>query len=97
METPSAKLRLIPAIDRLLAAAGAHPDFAGLPRDLLVGLLRQAADGVRAAALAGQDVDTAPAAVLALPAISSSRQANPACGGVNATGVVLHTNLGRPR
>jgi L-seryl-tRNA(Ser) seleniumtransferase len=96
METPSAKLRRIPAIDRLLAAAAAVPDFAALPRDLLVGLLRQAADAVRAAALAGQDVDTAPVAVLAVARAILAEAGEPSLRRViNATGVVLHTNLGR--
>ncbi|MDR7868764.1 MAG: L-seryl-tRNA(Sec) selenium transferase [Sporomusaceae bacterium] len=96
METASAKLRRIPAIDRLLAAAVALPDLAALPRDLLVSLLRQAADTVRGEALAGKDVDTAPGAVIGIARRLLARASEPSLRRViNATGVVLHTNLGR--
>ncbi len=96
METPSAKLRRIPAIDRLLAVAVVLPEFAALPRDLLVSLLRQAADAVRGEALAGKDVDTTPGAVIDLTRRLLARAGEPSLRRViNATGVVLHTNLGR--
>ncbi len=96
METPSAKLRRIPAIDRLLTAAADLPELAALPRDLLVGLLRQAVEIVRGEALAGKDVDAAPAAVLGIARRLLDRAGEPSLRRViNATGVVLHTNLGR--
>ncbi|HWQ62664.1 MAG TPA: L-seryl-tRNA(Sec) selenium transferase, partial [Negativicutes bacterium] len=96
MDTPSAKLRSIPAVDRLLADAAGRPEFTVVPRELLVGLLRQAADEVRGRLLAGQDADTEPAAVLDIASELLARTAAPSLRRViNATGVVLHTNLGR--
>ncbi len=96
MDTPSAKLRRIPAVDRLLAEAAGRPGFAAVPRDLLVSLLRQAADDVRHRLLAGQDAAIDPAAVLDIAAGLLARVAAPSLRRViNATGVVLHTNLGR--
>ena len=96
METSSAKLRRIPAIDRLLAAAVALPELAALPRDRLVSLLRQAADTVRGAALAGNDIDTTPGAVIGIARRLLASAGEPSLRRViNATGVVLHTNLGR--
>jgi len=96
MDTQSAKLRSIPAVDRLLTETAARPEFAAVPRELLVGLLRQAADEVRGRLLAGEDADTAPAAVVADAAALLARAATPSLRRVvNATGIVLHTNLGR--
>jgi L-seryl-tRNA(Ser) seleniumtransferase len=96
MENPPAKLRNIPAIDKLLLAADEQPDLTELPRDLLVGILRQAAEQVRGHILAGRDADTQPAAVVALARSILERSAEPSLRRVvNATGVVLHTNLGR--
>ncbi|MDT8903336.1 L-seryl-tRNA(Sec) selenium transferase [Anaeroselena agilis] len=96
MQTPSAIMRRIPAIDRLLAAAAAFPELAAVPRELLVGSLRQAAEIVRGEALAGKEVDTTPAAILGIARRLLAHAGQPSLRRViNATGVVLHTNLGR--
>lgn len=96
MDSPQKKLRAIPAIDRLLAAAAAHPELAGRPRDLLVRTLRQVVDDLRARLLAGEDADTSPSAVIDAVGLLLARAARPSLRRVvNATGVVLHTNLGR--
>lgn len=96
MDNQAAKLRRIPAVDRLLAAAASRPDLAAVPRELLVSLLRQAAEEVRGRLLAGQEADTGPAAVIDIAAGLLACAAEPSLRRViNATGVVLHTNLGR--
>lgn len=96
MDTIQSKLRAIPAVDKLIAAAADHPDLADQPRDLLVRVLRQAVDDLRAKLLAGFDVDTAPPALLAAARAILHEAGQPSLRRVvNATGVVLHTNLGR--
>lgn len=96
MENHPAKLRSIPAIDKLLLSAAAQPDLAALPHGLLVDLLRQAVEQARARLLAGQDTETGPAAIIEMARVLLARAAEPGLRSVvNATGVVLHTNLGR--
>jgi L-seryl-tRNA(Ser) seleniumtransferase len=91
--------RLIPSVDRLLSA----PEFATLlaerPRPLVVEAVQSVLQGVRAALLA----ETAPARSLADAAWYAeateralAQTLQPSLRRViNATGVVLHTNLGR--
>jgi L-seryl-tRNA(Ser) seleniumtransferase len=81
--------RTLPPVDRVLAALD------GLPHDLLVDAARRAVDDARAAIDAGdraaseqEIVDAARAHV----AVARQRLLQPL---VNATGVLLHTNLGR--
>jgi L-seryl-tRNA(Ser) seleniumtransferase len=92
----SPTLRAIPKVDRLLAA----PDFAPLleqhSRTGVVGGLREVLDQVRAEVLAGQEPELGAAALagrverrLAERALPSYRRV------INATGVILHTGLGR--
>jgi seryl-tRNA(sec) selenium transferase len=96
MDNPSVRLRSIPPIDRLLAVANDYPDLASLPRELLVSILRHSAASVRAAALAGQDVDTAPSAIFTIARRYLAQATEPSLRRViNATGIILHTNLGR--
>lgn len=96
METPIAKLRQIPAVDKLMAEASLRPTLAALPRELLVSLLRQATEQVRSRLLAGLEADTEPDAVIGIAADLLAGTAEPSLRRViNATGVVLHTNLGR--
>ena len=96
MSVDSMKLRLIPAIDRLVAIAEVEPEMNKYPRNLIIACLRKVTDQVRAALLRGENVDTSPEAIisaagqmLACQTRSSLRKV------INATGVVLHTNLGR--
>jgi L-seryl-tRNA(Ser) seleniumtransferase len=88
--------RAIPSVDRLLAST----EFASLlerhPRARVVGALRDVIADVRAGALPGEDGSSGPAAYaldvtrrLATSDVPSLRRV------INATGVVLHTNLGR--
>lgn len=80
--------RDLPSVDAL---AGDLAGGSRLPHGLLVTVARQAIDEARAAILAGDEADPATAADGRLRALESSRL-RPV---VNATGVLLHTNLGR--
>ena len=80
--------RDLPSVDAL---AG---DLAGafdVPRGLLVTITRQAVDEARSTIQAGSPADPATIAADRLRALASSRLR----GVINATGVLLHTNLGR--
>jgi L-seryl-tRNA(Ser) seleniumtransferase len=83
--------RDLPALDRLIGA----PQLVGLPRPLVVDAARRVLASARAAILAGGDAPTlegltetvvAEVAVDALPRLRTA---------INATGVVIQTNLGR--
>lgn len=93
-------LRELPAVDHLIEAAKADPAFERVPPSLLVGAIRAVIEAERRRIL--QDSDGAQA-----PALADARfieQAKQAVRRamtpnlrrvVNATGVVIHTNLGR--
>ena len=88
----------IPGLDRLLLDDGARPFLAQFPRPRVADALREAVDRARDAVARGEwphdPADPTPylveaAACLARDEVPSLRPA------LNATGVVLHTNLGR--
>jgi L-seryl-tRNA(Ser) seleniumtransferase len=93
-------IRAIPPIDECLRVAEANPALAGFGRSYLKVMVQRAQAGLRASILAGpdthpQDRDAMVDAVVreAARAIADDEAAlRPV---VNATGVVLHTNLGR--
>ena len=83
--------RRLPAVESLLAEPGLAPLFAAHPRALVVRAVRDAVDAARAAGgappAAGWEAAVRDAvARLAAPSLAPV---------INATGVVLHTNLGR--
>ena len=80
--------RDLPSVDAL--AGDLAGDF-DLPRTLLVTIARQAIDEARVALQSGSPADAAASARLRLSILSTSRLQSV----VNATGVLLHTNLGR--
>ncbi len=99
---PANLLRMLPAVDHLLNLAGAMPDLARAPRAVLVQCARRAVDRLRTAILRlGADFDPGrldDAAVMALMAGLVADAMRPNLRRViNATGVVIHTNLGRSR
>ncbi|HMM22605.1 MAG TPA: L-seryl-tRNA(Sec) selenium transferase [Selenomonadales bacterium] len=96
MEDLREKFRAIPAIDRLIASAAEEPCLAGVPRELLVRVIRQATDAARNQLRQEQETDISPAGILRLAQDMLAHIEQPSLRRViNATGVVLHTNLGR--
>jgi L-seryl-tRNA(Ser) seleniumtransferase len=82
------RLRALPSVDQLASAAGA-----GFPRELAVDECRRLLEELRARILAGEEVTEDPE-LLAATRLAALRQ--PSLRRViNATGVVIHTNLGR--
>jgi len=93
-------LRAIPPIDECLRAVESLPGFDHFNRRYLKMLVRHAQDGMRAAITAGRhDIPAERKAMLEVIAQAVEHEASanePALIPlVNATGVVLHTNLGR--
>ena len=89
--TPNQQLRELPSVDQVLARLG---ETVGVyPRDLVVGEIRRALEAmreeIRAGGTVGEPVETRVLSALGALARPSLRRV------INATGVVLHTNLGR--
>jgi L-seryl-tRNA(Ser) seleniumtransferase len=85
----NSNLRKLPSVDEVLRAIGPTPGF---PHGVVVGEIRRVVDRARTALLKGDAADDIAAQVReALAALErpSLRRV------INATGVVLHTNLGR--
>ncbi len=80
--------RDLPSVDALAGDLSAGFD---LPRAIIVSVAREAIDEARDAARSGSPVDPTLSATRRLQSLSSSRLHSV----VNATGVLLHTNLGR--
>ena len=91
-------LRAIPAVDRLLAAEELRPLLARASRSEVVGELRRVLDELRAAAAADgvEPTELNTTAIARRVDEGVARRARPYYRRViNATGVILHTNLGR--
>ena len=87
------RLRELPSIDRLLAAAGELIDRYG--RAATTAALRSAVDAARRAVLGGDAVPSADDLITAAAQALPARRPPPLRPVINATGVVVHTNLGR--
>jgi L-seryl-tRNA(Ser) seleniumtransferase len=85
--------RSLPSIDRLLRSDAVEPLLAAYPRQLVVEALREAVAASRAGATStgptGEEVVASATAALEASFRPSPRPV------INATGVILHTNLGR--
>jgi L-seryl-tRNA(Ser) seleniumtransferase len=93
-------VRAIPPIDECLRAAEANPALAGFSRSYLKVTVQRASADLRAAILAGRDThlrdrDAMVDAVVQAAARAIAADEPVLRPVVNATGVVLHTNLGR--
>lgn len=93
-----AELRTLPSVDDVLRSDAAAAWLAQLPRERVVDLVREAISGLRAEALDGRGVGHAPPSETIANHVSRAihrlgRQ--PLRPVINASGVILHTNLGR--
>jgi L-seryl-tRNA(Ser) seleniumtransferase len=86
---PSARLRGLPAIDRLADALGAVPHASA------VAAARHAVAAARAGVLAGEQPPSFEALVEEAREVLSQRERARLRRVINATGVLIHTNLGR--
>jgi L-seryl-tRNA(Ser) seleniumtransferase len=90
-------LRRLPSVDQLVRRLAGRRELAGIPRARLTAVVRDAVDGERRRVRAGADGGGDPAERLAAQVVAAFASTGvfslrPV---VNATGVVLHTNLGR--
>ena len=92
----AATLRRLPSVDQLVRRLAAEPSLAGLSRARLTATVRETVDAERRRVVeqgaAPADADTLAARVLAATQQAGVFSLRPV---INATGVVLHTNLGR--
>ena len=98
----TALLRRLPGVDRVLAVLEADPTVNGIPRSVLVKAVRETLDGLRAHIRQGLPAMEPARLDETAVAQRAARQARRAMqpnlrAAINATGVVVHTNLGRSR
>jgi L-seryl-tRNA(Ser) seleniumtransferase len=91
-----ATLGRLPSVDRLLRLLGDRPEIAGIPRARLTAMVRGTLEAERQG-VREHDQAPADAEALAERVAAAARRAGPFSlrAVINATGVVLHTNLGR--
>jgi L-seryl-tRNA(Ser) seleniumtransferase len=93
---PADLLRRIPKVDAVLAHPGAQPVIAEAGRGLFASTLGQVLDALRARLRAGEPAPVdIPSVLAAVRERLAVRRAPRLCRAVNATGVILHTGLGR--
>ena len=89
-------LRALPGVDHLLELAKQDVRFSDLPRSVILDSLRQVLDHMRKDILAGTDPVLTDDLLLEKALFLAEEKIKPRLVSViNATGVVLHTNLGR--
>ncbi len=92
----AAALRKIPAKDLLLSHAGAQPLLAEGGREFVGTCLDRVLDDLRSRIMRGENPPLDPASILAAArALMTGRRAPRLRRVINATGVILHTGLGR--
>jgi L-seryl-tRNA(Ser) seleniumtransferase len=91
-----ADYRKIPKVDVVLAHPGAQPLIAESGRENFATCLDEVFDGLRARMKEGKQTDVdVPAILAAVRQRLAARRAPRLCRVINATGVILHTGLGR--
>ena len=94
--TPHTALRSLPSVNEVVEAVRAHDAFASVPRGLIVGSARAALDRARAAVLSGRDGPIDLGALARETAHDAAASIAPRLApAINATGIILHTGLGR--
>jgi len=89
-------LRTIPAVDQILSEAQTDPGLAAYPRRILVETIRQVVTAIRKEMLAGHIADIAvPSLLFAVKKLLLQQTTANLRRVINATGVIVHTNLGR--
>ena len=92
----SAKLRSLPSVDRVLSDAALEGALAAWDRSQVVDAVRLVIDDVRLLLASGLDEDADSSAIAARACgLLESRLRPSLRRAINATGVVIHTNLGR--
>src|SRR5579875_460723 len=91
MENP---YRSLPSVSRVLDEP-ALDELAGIPRDLLTELAREVLARARTAAASGNSAPDSPALAAAVARAARALQHGTLRPVINATGVIIHTNLGR--
>ncbi len=92
----NALLRQLPKVDALLERSDLAALTETMPRALVVESVREAIDTARAEVLAGRDADVSADAVAGhAVALAAARARHSLRRVINATGIVVHTNLGR--
>jgi L-seryl-tRNA(Ser) seleniumtransferase len=84
--------RALPSVNTLLESDAVRPLLSAAPRELVVNAVRDAVAAARNAPEAPRDADEWSAAIRDALATRQRRSLRPV---INATGVILHTNLGR--
>lgn len=96
MDSIQAKLRQLPAVDRLLAEISTDINIHSLPHGLVVTALRQVIGETRHLLLQGHDADISTRSIVIKAKNQLLKQTRLSLRKVvNGTGVVMHTNLGR--
>jgi L-seryl-tRNA(Ser) seleniumtransferase len=90
-------LRRLPSVDQLVRRLTDLPELAGISRARLTSTVREAVETVRRSVLKGEDGGEDPSARVTSHVVDTLTRAGAFSlrAVVNATGVVLHTNLGR--
>ncbi len=93
-------LRKLPGVDSMLEAAARDPDLSRVPKSVLKNCARKVLEGMRRKILENPDPPSLPSLAqdrifTAVKARVKSAMADNLVHVINATGVVVHTNLGR--
>jgi L-seryl-tRNA(Ser) seleniumtransferase len=92
----NSQLRQLPGISQLLELAGAAPLLSEYGHARVVDALRSAVEAARQTVMGGTPANPSAETILARAAAQLRAQSSPSLHSViNATGVVVHTNLGR--